>query len=302
MNISELAFDDLPLHDSVIESVEIDPARRLVSIVVRTAGAIHKDPGTYRIDFDGARGAQIPLDQPWGPSASVLEQSLRGDRYEIQIQSGDLIVVRASGLRVTHIRSDEPTEAAQEPATIERQVLAADCDGQSSLSCAESFASVASDFCNWCESATESQEFSALVAADHMSTLCRLGLTLGMPDSAEADGEDTIVPDGDWRRVFERCSSLPFSYYRVVFDPHESEGAEPVLGDLGDDIADVYRDLSQGLCKFRSGRVEEAERDWCLAFWSHWGRHSASAFYALHCWISDTGDGQPPNKSLQATR
>jgi hypothetical protein len=54
-----------------------------------------------------------------------------------------------------------------------------------------------------------------------------------------------------------------------------------VDGSLSDDIADVYRDLRDGLIPYDAGDAGEAVWSWRTEFEGHWGRHAAHAIYAL---------------------
>jgi len=54
-----------------------------------------------------------------------------------------------------------------------------------------------------------------------------------------------------------------------------------VDGSLSDDIADIYRDLRDGLIPYDAGDSGEAAWNWRTDFESHWGRHAAHAIYAL---------------------
>lgn len=166
----------------------------------------------------------------------------------------------------------------------------------------ESFSIAAEEFCTWCESGRRSETAEAESAARHLSKLYNLALGLRLPDGVvDEDGADA-VGDEEWKVVFNRCASLPFSYYSVVFDPHTLDSEEPVTGDLGDDIADMYRDIGRGLSLHQSGHSLEAEWQWCFSFRVHWGRHAVSALHALHCWRADNGGWQLPNTSIKPTR
>jgi len=76
-----------------------------------------------------------------------------------------------------------------------------------------------------------------------------------LPDG-EVSGDDADVPesfevsDGEWRQVFDRVHHVlgRQANYWADFDPSEpSRDDGPVLGDLGDDLADVYRDVKPGV-------------------------------------------------------
>ncbi len=89
----------------------------------------------------------------------------------------------------------------------------------------------------------------------------------------------------EWQRLYARLGSLPFGYYGVVFDPHTIPPEEPVIGDLADDLADIYRDLKDGMNLWTAGHHVEAVCHWRQHFGFHWGRHAADAIRALHVWL-----------------
>lgn len=73
------------------------------------------------------------------------------------------------------------------------------------------------------------------------------------------------------------------SLYWEVFDPYEQD--KPVTGALDDDLADIYRDLKEGLLVssgIGAADIEEATWHWRFLFLTHWGDHLTDALRALH--------------------
>ena len=104
--------------------------------------------------------------------------------------------------------------------------------------------------------------------------------------------------DAEFRQVVRRFAGFPFAFYRVVFDPHDLEADdEPVMGLLADDLADIYRDLAEGLDQARQGNLEAACFDWALGYRTHWARHAVHALTAIELYrlgdggVSDPGTG-----------
>ena len=98
------------------------------------------------------------------------------------------------------------------------------------------------------------------------------------------------VADEEWRGV---CSLVhetlgAQSGYWAYFDPTEppDSAEEPVFNDLGDDLADIYRDIKPGLRAWEAGLVQylaDIVFHWKFPlFGSHWGVHAVSAMRALH--------------------
>ncbi len=149
----------------------------------------------------------------------------------------------------------------------------------------QAFAAAAADFCEWCESApTDDAGAEAAVATLYISRLYLLATQLSFPEDFDDAIDAEPSDDATWKAVFQRCAALPFSHYNVIFDPHVLPSEESVIADLGDDIADIHRDLVGGVKLFHAGNTAEAQWDWRMGFEIHWGRHAVSALRALHVW------------------
>ena len=80
-------------------------------------------------------------------------------------------------------------------------------------------------------------------------------------------------------------------YYSLVFSPYSLEDPDRLVGDLADDLGDIYRDLHRGRAKYRQGRVDEAAWEWQSHFGAHWGRRAVDAIRALHALAFDQDIG-----------
>ncbi len=88
--------------------------------------------------------------------------------------------------------------------------------------------------------------------------------------------------NGEHARVRGRFAGFSFNFYRVVFEPHDLESDdEPVIGMLSDDLADIYRDLAEGLDQAKQGNLEAACFDWSFSYRTHWARHAVHALAAI---------------------
>lgn len=122
----------------------------------------------------------------------------------------------------------------------------------------------------------------------------------------EHDGEDGVLRDvegielvhvpGDVTRddedaLAQRLRCMPFQYYvEPVADGFQMEldGAQGV-GDLCDDLHDIWVDMRRGLEEWRAGRPFDALEEWNLFFGCHWGPHAVGALKALHEFIRSSG-------------
>ena len=147
------------------------------------------------------------------------------------------------------------------------------------------FATAAAAFCEWCESPPgEDASLEAAIATRHLAQLYLLATEMPFPADFDESIDAERSDDDTWRAVFKRCAALPLSHYSEIFDPEVLPPEESVVADLGDDIADIHRDLVGGVSLHRAGQVAEAQADWRTGFEIHWGRHAVSALRALHCW------------------
>ena len=150
------------------------------------------------------------------------------------------------------------------------------------------FSSTVQDFCSWVESTPASEIDEAKRALKLLAALYHQALNLSAPDTEE-DIEAERISDDAWKKAYKRFGALPFNYYVSVFNPSEiDEEKSQTMGDLADDLADIYRDLKAGLHLFNKGYTREAAWEWKLHFNIHWGRHATSALHALHSYIADT--------------
>ena len=85
----------------------------------------------------------------------------------------------------------------------------------------------------------------------------------------------------------------PGNHYSEMFDPYGAVDAEPSMGSLADDLADIYGDLSDGLAKWDRGERARASWTWRFNFIIHWGEHVTGALRALHALADQHGRGFP---------
>ena len=132
-----------------------------------------------------------------------------------------------------------------------------------------------------------------------LTALYLAAIGLPSPFVAEAESEHSLrVNDEEFDQVRTHCRRLPFQYYGEIFDPTVIPPEEPVVGDVADDIADIYRDVITGLRLFDASLVDDALWEWGFGFRTHWGKHASSAIRVLHCWLaSNEPDGLALPKS-----
>ena len=152
----------------------------------------------------------------------------------------------------------------------------------------QAFAAEARNYCAWAVSIEEGDQ-GAAAALRRIVGLYQAALHL---PSASVDGtqDNPVEFVGTDERELVRvgCARLPLRYYSEQFDPLSVPSTEePTIGDIADDIADIFHDVREGLWYFDRGQVRDAAWEWAFGFQSHWGRHAACAIRALHAYLAE---------------
>jgi hypothetical protein len=149
------------------------------------------------------------------------------------------------------------------------------------------FAELARDFCAWCEGAALGPG-SETAAAIWLSKLHAAALSLPQVEPENEDGLPALSSE-ETARARGNLAYFNGWYYREVFDPTPTLSDEPVMGDVGDDLLDTYKDIKSGSVLFERGELTEALWHWSFLHQVHWGRHAVGAVLALHC-LSESTD------------
>jgi hypothetical protein len=142
------------------------------------------------------------------------------------------------------------------------------------------FVELARGFCAWCEAPSLGADAESL-ASRWIARLHAAALELPVV-ACENDGE----PDLDepaFTRAKNNLAAFNGWYYRDYFDPDPTLTDESGMGDVGDDLLDIYKDIKLGLLQFESGDANDAFWHWSFLHKIHWGRHAVGALTALHC-------------------
>jgi hypothetical protein len=148
----------------------------------------------------------------------------------------------------------------------------------------ERFYDLAVEYCRWAGSGPSEKEDEVYTALQMVAALYLQALVLPNVDPGEEDIPDMGITKLGSQHVYERFNSLPFQYYREIFHPLAiaESPEEPVIGDIADDLMDIYIDLKEGILLYESGKPVAAVFQWRTAFGFHWGRHATSALRVLH--------------------
>jgi hypothetical protein len=145
----------------------------------------------------------------------------------------------------------------------------------------DAFAHAARGFCDWCERSEQAAQEHARAAA-WLCKLCAAALDLPRAENASWQGGPDIPPL-QLSSATANLSGFNGWYYREYFDPHPLLDDESVMGDVGDDLLDTYKDIKRGLILFDEGKTGDACWHWAFLHRIHWGRHAVGAIFALHC-------------------
>ena len=145
----------------------------------------------------------------------------------------------------------------------------------------DDFANVARGFCSWCEGDADAAARDSSAA----SWLCKLYFTALKLPQREAENEEGLpeIPVESLAKAVASLSGFNGWYYREYFDPDPTLSDDAVMGDVGDDMQDIYKDIRRGLLVYDRGDPIDALWHWEFQFRIHWGRHAVGAIFALHC-------------------
>ncbi len=147
------------------------------------------------------------------------------------------------------------------------------------------FTKLVNEYCSWAVSKQDPKTDEAFYALKLLSNLYAKALEL--PDCEATDMLETDeIPDIDYNAIHKQFSKIPFQYYREIFHPLNIENEEPVMGDIADDLADIYKDLKDGLWYINNGSELDAVYYWKFTFGIHWGKHATGALSALHSYCT----------------
>lgn len=152
---------------------------------------------------------------------------------------------------------------------------------------ADRFGDEARRFVEWADGTSDPTPLTAPVALRRVVAVYAAALSLPQPwtERVSIRRADPIDVTASLAAVRGRAAAIPLQHYSEIFSPHVPQD-EPVVGDLVDDLADIYRDLAVGLHLHDAGNIDDALWEWGFNFQAHWGEHASSAIRALHCYLA----------------
>ena len=150
----------------------------------------------------------------------------------------------------------------------------------------QAFSRLASGFCAWCES----DSLGARGETHAAVWLAKLhAAALELPEIDGDDGNEMpVIPALQLQAAARNLAAFNGWYYRTVFDPSPTLDEEPVMGDVGDDLMDTYKDIKVGSLLAAENRIEEAIWQWSFTHQIHWGKHAVGALAALQAFATQS--------------
>ena len=161
---------------------------------------------------------------------------------------------------------------------------------------ADRFGTVAQEFCSAVEFASRADRTGLLVEIYRvLPRLINQGINLPSVKPSDEDGatpeekQSPSRPGGrmneeQWRQLYNLLQEKlgDWDLYWQVFNPNTDKEAD--CGSLADDLADIYRDLKDGLVLNEKypARPENAIWQWRLLYYAHWGKHAIDALLTMH--------------------
>ena len=122
------------------------------------------------------------------------------------------------------------------------------------------------------------------------------GLVAAASRLPEVSPSEADLPDGPSQSEWHACLAAvqrvlgDWDGYWTTTAAHGEGAQEAVMLPLSDDLADVWRDLKQGLLALDAGAPrDDVAWEWRFGFSAHWGRHATEALRALHARLAQDG-------------
>ena len=151
----------------------------------------------------------------------------------------------------------------------------------------QAFATEARIYCAWAISIEEGDQ-GAAAALRRIVALYQAALRLPAPNAEGTQDGPEFVRTEARKQVLAACGRLPLQYYSEQFSPLPVPATEEAtVGDIADDIADIFQDVVKGLWYFDHDQEADAVWEWAFGFQTHWGRHASCAIRTLHAYLAE---------------
>ncbi len=90
-----LSIEELPLHDALLNSIEINWPARCVEIRLSAFVVKGNDSVPHLLKFEEVTNTHAPHESPWGESLFINEVSVLDGTVTIEMQTGDKLTISA---------------------------------------------------------------------------------------------------------------------------------------------------------------------------------------------------------------
>lgn len=91
-----MSFDNLPLHDAVLRTMVVDWGRAEIILSVSAFVMKGEEAVPYILKFSSVTMFEGSRFNEWGASNSIFDAKASGTEFMIQMQSGDIIKIKAA--------------------------------------------------------------------------------------------------------------------------------------------------------------------------------------------------------------
>ena len=164
----------------------------------------------------------------------------------------------------------------------------------------DSFVDLASSYCSLIEHSDEysTEDFMTRVR-EILPLLYHRGL--GLPELEITDQDiDGAISHDEWSEMFtslQRKLGINDHYWEV-YDPLKTDHDDPVAACLSDDLADIWRDLKDGLSHWTDCSAKARQQivwNWHFSFHCHWSDHLVDALRVINRQLEHYGTREGDN-------
>ncbi|MFA6305064.1 MAG: DUF5063 domain-containing protein [Patescibacteria group bacterium] len=157
------------------------------------------------------------------------------------------------------------------------------------------FALIAKEYCNFIENHKFKKNKSVYKLIDILIKLYSSALKLPKVKT----GKNHHILDHVNQKMYTKITKklfkefTDFKFYWLIFNPlieDKNIDDEVVKAGVYDDLADIYRDVKNGLIEYQENSLEnitDAVWHWRFHFYTHWGDHLVSLLKPLNSIIED---------------
>jgi hypothetical protein len=125
------------------------------------------------------------------------------------------------------------------------------------------------------------------IAAAHpiVASIYSAALALPATEPTDTRANPSALSNEEWMRLFLELQARLRDFDSLWVAPGGTGPSGPGDTSLSDDLADLYRDLKDGLALWHAGNPQsrtDAIWEWRFGFENHWGRHALSALRDMH--------------------